>query len=387
MSRGLGRDEYVLTSGSRLVLTIRPASAAPGDWIRALALLRVAPRYTLLSELGRGAFGVVHQARDRDGTLVAVKRVSKAALIGSREAYLSARREGAVARGLPQHPNMVKVLDVRETNAHFLTVMEVVQGGSLLEKVRNGPLSPDAIAHIIRQLLAAVAHMHANGIVHRDVKLENILLDDEGAEFPAVKLCDLGLSIGEDALSEESAQGSRAGTGYAQAPEMVLEGGAGYGKQIDVWACGIVLFAMLYRRVPWTDERGERQQQMSVMKQLSNEMQPSIHVLQTADERLQTPTLLHSLLSGLLQPEPKRRLTARAALEHPLFERANISTIAIVTKRAAVQSLSKQMQPLLLRQPPSLKGMVTIILDVIRAIESLQRQSKVGTVSRGVIVA
>lgn len=384
-ARGLGRDEYVLTSGARLVLTIRPARSAPADWAGTLALLRVAPPYTLIKELGRGAFGVVHSARRRDGSLVAVKRVSKDALRRSREAYHAARREGILARTLPRHPNIIKVLDARESRSYFLTVMELVEGGSLLDKVREGPMSEEAIVHVIRQLLAAIAHMHSNGIVHRDVKLENVLVEDGNAELPTLKLCDLGLAIGEDALSTESAQGSRAGTGYAQAPEIVLQGAGVYGRQIDVWACGIVLFAMLYRRVPWTDDTTERQVQMDVMRQLSREMQPSIQALQTKDERIQTPRLLHSLLSGLLHPDPKCRLSARAALEHPVFDAASSSTLNVVANCASTPSLSAQMRPLILRKSPSLKRLAMMIVDVIRVIESLQRQ-KVGSVSRSVVV-
>lgn len=384
-ARGLGRDEYVLTSGARLVLTIRPSRSAPADWAGALALLRVAPPYTIIRELGRGAFGIVHSARRRDGAFVAIKRVSKDALRRSREAYHAARREGVVAKTLPRHPNIVKVLDARESRTHFLTVMELVQGGSLLDKVRSGPMSEQTIVHIIRQLLAAIAHMHANGIVHRDVKLENILLDNKNAELPVVKLCDMGLAISEDDLLQESAEGCCAGTGYVQAPEMVLKCPGSYGSQVDVWACGIVLFALLYRRVPCADNIRMRRTQMGLMRKLSGEMQPSIQVLQTMDERCGTPKLLHSLLSGLLHPDPKRRLTARAALEHPLFASIETPKLEVSEQGANTLSLAKQMKPVMVRKSPSLRRLAMIIVDVLRVIESLQGE-KFGPMSRGVVV-
>ena len=371
VSRGLGRQEYILTT-PRLVLTIRPSPPHLSDWPRVVALLRPPPPYQLLQRVGAGAFGAVHRARRRDGALVAVKRVPKRALRRSPPALRAARREGVVAQLLPRHPNLVRTLEARESPTHFVTVMELVEGGTLLDAVRRGALPAPAVACVMRQLLAAVAHMHRHGVVHRDVKLENVLLCDRDAARPRVKLCDLGLAIGADRLRTAAPVERQAGTCYAQAPEIVFdaaEGGAAEcGPQIDVWACGVVLFALLFRRVPWSDSPEDRATQMGRMRKVSSQRRPSVDVLLTDEERQRTPALLLSLLAGLLHPDPTRRLTARAALEHGVFD-AKPGHLALQVGGGA---FGKHVKPVLRRNCRSFRRLAMIVVAAVRTIGSLQ---------------
>lgn len=390
VQKGLGRNELVITA-RRTVLTIRPTVSDDPHWPRLTALLTAptnpsspttpAPHYTFHEELGRGAFGVVNLATAPDGTTVAVKRVCKKRLHGSAAALAAARREVAVANRLPSHENIVRILDARETPSDFLIVMEHIPAGTLLNYVQTRRPPPYVIANIIRQVLAAVAHVHQHGLVHRDVKLENLLVVDADAELPIVKLCDFGLAIYERAIDTRRSSPGSVGTGYAQAPEMVLrevqrDEETGYGRAVDVWACGIVLFSMLHRRFPWLDDNKERREQMLRMMALSRVAEPSIEVIQTASEARRNPPFLQSLLCGLLQPEAKRRLTARAALEHRLF------TMVAYELQLPLSQRNKPLDNRDSGSPRSLRQAATSVLSILRMSESLQTRKEGGEESR-----
>lgn len=390
VAHGLGRGELVLTL-PRGVLTIRPTAASAPQWgalSRALGLRAApepaAPRYTLHEELGRGAFGVVRRASAPDGATVAVKRVPKKRVRASPAALAAARRELAVARRLPPHPALVRVVEARETRADFLVVTELVPGGTLLHYLRTHRPSPRVVAHIMHQILGAVSHLHSHGIVHRDVKLENLLVVDPDADLPTVKLCDFGLAIDERAIAAPRPGSGAVGTGYAQAPEMVLTesecGLAGYGRAVDVWACGIVLFSMLYRRVPWLEDDKARSRQMSAMLDLSSRGEPSIQVVQRVDERLRTPQYMHSLLCGLLQPDARKRLSARAALEHRVFTAHEEEQDMPSTPRG------KSFHSVESGSPRSLRQAATDVMSLLRVADTLQTRACSADDVRGLMV-
>lgn len=181
VQKGLG-SQLVITS-RKTALTIR-AHTNTTDWRLLTALLcppkrhspPAFPHYELHEELGRGAFGVVRRATAPDGAVVAVKQVCKKRLRGSPAAFAAARRELAVARMLPVHENVVRVVEARETATHFVLVMELLRGGTLLQYLQGRVLSAEGAVDIVRQVLLAVAHVHLKGLVHRDVKLENLSL-------------------------------------------------------------------------------------------------------------------------------------------------------------------------------------------------------------------
>lgn len=201
----------------------------------------IAGRYSLEREIGRGGAGVVWLGRDEVlGRQVALKRIGL--LPGDDQTDLArAEREARLSASL-NHPHAVGVFDVAiEADAHWL-VMEYVDGVTLAELVRQrGPLSPDETASLLHQAADALVAAHHAGIVHRDVKPSNILVDHHGH----VKLTDFGIArIGNDPSLTQT--GLVTGSPSYLAPE-VAAGGRG-GESADVWSLGATVFHLLAGR-------------------------------------------------------------------------------------------------------------------------------------------
>jgi len=201
-----------------------------------------APHYELLDArtLGEGGYGRVYEAIvDGDPSRrVAVKRIP---LSRVREETL--HREVRIGREL-SHPNIVKVHDSYISGNDFFMVMELVRGGELFDRVIEvGIMKESEAANHMAQLLLAVHHCHSKGVAHRDIKLENVLLQPNGH----VKLIDFGLAALHDVVQGRPVPRvlrDKCGSKSYAAPE--VNTGKGYnGFAADVWSCGICLFAML----------------------------------------------------------------------------------------------------------------------------------------------
>jgi hypothetical protein len=212
-----------------------PSVLAPGTLLRG--------RYEIVREIGRGGYSIVYQARDRDvGGDVAVKLLvpPPATAHLARERL---RREVHAVRGL-SHPNIVAVYDLLDEEPWSFIVMEYVAGSDLHVRVRDrGPLSADEAVRVGRDVAAALGAAHRRGILHRDVKPQNILLDTDGR----ARLTDFG-SAKLDGQLGITATGGLAGTlGYA-APE-VFAGRRGDARA-DLYALGLTLYYALTGELP-----------------------------------------------------------------------------------------------------------------------------------------
>ena len=212
-----------------------PALLAPG------ALLR--GRYEILREIGRGGYSIVYQAHDRDvGGDVAVKLLvpPPATAHLARERL---RREVHAVRGL-SHANIVAVYDLLDEEPWSFIVMEYVAGSDLHVRVRDrGPLSADEVVRVGRDVAAALGAAHRHGILHRDVKPQNILLDTDAR----ARLTDFG-SAKLDGQLGITATGGLAGTLAYAAPE-VLAGRRGDARA-DIYALGLTLYYALTGELP-----------------------------------------------------------------------------------------------------------------------------------------
>eukprot|EP00178_Gracilaria_changii_P023452 TRINITY_DN70955_c0_g1_i1.p1 TRINITY_DN70955_c0_g1~~TRINITY_DN70955_c0_g1_i1.p1 ORF type:complete len:573 (-),score=102.12 TRINITY_DN70955_c0_g1_i1:1280-2884(-) len=388
LSPGLRLTDVVLTAPGT-VLCVRAAHATDAaQWRALVSRLSIStaapPGFAFVDELGRGSFGVVYDAVDQRtarARRVAVKQVTKSQLARRRLPLSLARRELHVVTAVPPHPNIVRTYTAFETTTCLYVVMEFVAGGTLLSHARRSPLSLADVRHVIMQLLRALAHLHSCSIIHRDVKMENILLHRSATTLEP-KLCDFGLAVRHTAAKPSAAgdapqsqlHHTAVGTRYARAPEMLLAAESGrararYCAAVDVWACGIVMFALLYNRIPWIDQPQQQMRDVSAMYQLSHKNKPSIHLVQTAEERLATPPLLQSLLCALLQPTASKRLTARAALEHPLFAVALDKPLSV--KREIEQDL-------MLATPISARRAFRTVLSLVRAVDCFRNSALSG---------
>jgi serine/threonine protein kinase len=198
-------------------------------------------RYEIVRTIGRGAMGEIFEAKDPAlGRLVAIKLLGGAA-VGHDEALARFRDEArAVAR--LQHPNIVAVHDFGEQDGSAFIVMEIVRGGSLGQWLeRHGPMPVPQAVQTMGQLLSALDYAHALGIVHRDVKPGNLLLDERGG----IRLSDFGLAR-VDMATDRTLAGTVLGTPRYMAPEQVR--GEPVGPGADIYAAGALFYEILTGR-------------------------------------------------------------------------------------------------------------------------------------------
>jgi serine/threonine-protein kinase len=204
-------------------------------------------RYRVTGVLGRGGMGVVYRAHhlglDRE---VALKVVPPG--VGDRAATVRFEREARNVARL-DHAGCVRVFDVGVTpDGHRFLAMELLEGVTLRQHLdAHGPLAPDAAARIAWTLLDALDHAHARGVIHRDVKPENVLILDE-AGGPRPVLIDFGLSwaLGDAHVTK---RGTTVGSPSYLAPERAL--GEDGDARVDVYAIGVILYELLSGRRPF----------------------------------------------------------------------------------------------------------------------------------------
>jgi len=258
-----------------------PSSIIPGVVLR--------QRYRLENEIGRGGMGVVYRATDLElKRTVAVKLLSEAALPEARQRLM---REARAAAAL-NHPHIISVYDVGESEGTPFFVMELVQGPSLAQAP---PTEFSAIVEVASQICTALEHAHSSNIVHRDLKPENVLLSGSGA--PSVKLADLGL-----ALPGYGARISRAGlivgTASYMAPEQAL--GQKVDGRADLYALGVLLYQLTTGRLPFAAD-----DPLSVVSQHVHAPVVPPRVL-----RPDLPRKLEDVILRLLQKNPVDRFSS-----------------------------------------------------------------------------
>ncbi|VAH43671.1 unnamed protein product [Triticum turgidum subsp. durum] len=200
-------------------------------------------RYEVIKDIGSGNFGVAKLVRDvRTKELFAVKFIERGHKIDE-----NVQREIMNHRSL-RHPNIVRFKEVVLTPTHLAIVMEYAAGGELFERIcSSGRFSENEARFFFQQLLSGVSYCHSMQICHRDLKLENTLLD--GSEAPRLKICDFGYSKSSVLHSQPK---STVGTPAYIAPE-VLSRREYDGKVADVWSCGVTLYVMLVGAYPFED--------------------------------------------------------------------------------------------------------------------------------------
>jgi serine/threonine protein kinase/alpha-tubulin suppressor-like RCC1 family protein len=207
--------------------------------------------YELLGELGRGASAIVYRARDRAlGRLVAIKVVRAHSIASADDAMLRLAREARTVAKL-QHPNIVTVHAVKRLQTGGLAlVMQLVPGRTLKQAiVEHGPFAPEQAERVLHDVAEALAYAHAHGVVHRDVKPENIFLD---ADSGRALLSDFGIAHSADNESRLTMTGAAIGTPAYMAPEQI--DGAPADARSDIYSLGLVMWEMLTGKRPWDGE-------------------------------------------------------------------------------------------------------------------------------------
>ncbi|GMJ01637.1 SOS3-interacting protein 4, CBL-INTERACTING PROTEIN KINASE 11, PROTEIN KINASE SOS2-LIKE 5 [Hibiscus trionum] len=193
-------------------------------------------KYEVEKLLGRGAFAKVYQARNvKTGETVAIKALSKRKVVRGKP-MAQVKREIAIMRRL-NHPNIVKLIEVLATKNKFYFVMEYAKGGELSARVTKGRFSEDLCRRYFQQLILAIGFCHSRGVYHRDLKLENLLLDQNWD----LKVTDFGLGALSEHVRHDGLLHTLCGTPAYVAPEILARKGY-VGAKVDIWACGIILF-------------------------------------------------------------------------------------------------------------------------------------------------
>uniref|UniRef100_V5EXJ8 non-specific serine/threonine protein kinase n=1 Tax=Kalmanozyma brasiliensis (strain GHG001) TaxID=1365824 RepID=V5EXJ8_KALBG len=260
--------------------------------------LKMVGNYTLQRPIGEGTFGKVRLGLHRlTNTRVAIKQIPKAQ-------SASLTREIHHHRRL-HHPNVMQLYEVIATEQYIWMVSELCAGGELYDYlVENEVLAEPEARRIFGQLCLAVAYVHSKGIVHRDLKLENILLD----ERCNVKLGDFGFTREFEAKRlMDTFCGT---TGYA-APEM-LSGQKYTGAEVDVWSLGVILYALLCGALPFDDD------DESVMK--DKILRGDFEIPESLSEEA------HNLVTSILQQDPTKRPSIHSILTHPWFMKTMVHT-------------------------------------------------------------
>ncbi|HLW68668.1 MAG TPA: serine/threonine-protein kinase, partial [Gemmataceae bacterium] len=204
------------------------------------------PGYEILSELGRGGMGVVYKARQvKADRLVALKLMLHAGHAGSKARERFSLEVQAVAR--LQHPNIVQLYEVGETDGLPYFTLEFVPGGTLSNKIDQSLLTGREVAALLGVLAHAIGYAHRAGVIHRDLKPGNILLTTDGSP----KIADFGLARKLEDETHLTHTGAVVGTPSYMAPEQAAGETAAVGPAVDIYALGAILYELLTGRPPF----------------------------------------------------------------------------------------------------------------------------------------
>ncbi|KAK9713077.1 hypothetical protein RND81_06G001400 [Saponaria officinalis] len=258
-------------------------------------------RYEIVKNIGSGNFGVAKLVRDlSSGDYFAVKYIERGVKIDEH-----VQREIMNHRSL-KHPNIIKFKEVFLTPTHLAIVMEYAAGGELFERICTaGRFSEDEARYYFQQLISGVSYCHSMQICHRDLKLENTLLDS--SPEPRLKICDFGYSKSAELHSQPK---STVGTPAYIAPE-VLSRKEYDGKIADVWSCGVTLYVMLVGAYPFEDPDDPRNFKITIQWILS------VHY--SIPDYVRISQECNHLLSRLFVANPDKRITIDEIKKHPWF--------------------------------------------------------------------
>ncbi|XP_076629762.1 calcium/calmodulin-dependent protein kinase II isoform X5 [Colletes latitarsis] len=288
------------------------------------ACTRFSDNYDLKEELGKGAFSVVRRCVQKSTGHEFAAKIINTKKLTSRD-FQKLEREARICRKL-QHQNIVRLHDsIQEENYHYL-VFDLVTGGELFEDIVAREFYSEADAsHCIQQILESVHHCHHNGVVHRDLKPENLLLASK-AKGAVVKLADFGLAI--EVTGDTQAWFGFAGTPGYLSPEVLKK--EPYGKPVDIWACGVILYILLVGYPPFWDEDQHR---------LYAQIKAGSYDYPSPEWDTVTPEA-KNLINQMLTVNPSKRITASEALKHPwICQRERVASV--VHRQETVDCLKK----------------------------------------------
>ena len=218
--------------------------------------------YQVIKKIGEGSYGKIYKVKNKQsGDIRAMKQITK-----SKIKDISKFQTEIKILSMVDHPNIVRLFEVIEDDKYFNLLQELCTGGELYKKHQTSQLKEKEIANIFNQIMSAVAYCHEKGIVHRDLKLENILFATDAPDSP-IKIIDFGFSVllekkpyAKNNEKEKNDGGdlkkfafkrmkSKVGTLYYISPEIIK---GNYDEKCDIWACGVILYILLCGYPPFS---------------------------------------------------------------------------------------------------------------------------------------
>ncbi len=320
-------------------------------------------RYKVLEAMASGSMGAVYKAeRIPVGKIVAIKFLH-ASFANDSEFLARFERETRVMSKLA-HPNCVSVVDFGVFEGSPYLVMEYVAGTTLRALIDLGPIKPSRALVIARQIAAGLAHAHAQGVVHRDVKPANIMITEEIGTGEHARILDFGLARLRGAVGRDATQSNIVvGTPNYMAPEQTVGGGT-IDARTDVYACGVVLFEMI---------AGERPFQADDTLALlgMHRAAPIPKLLDRVGDRIRLPEGLQAVIEKAMAKSPDDRFQSAIELADA------IDGVSGVRARAAEASLAAASAPLPARNTGAASMAPTLVADIGSSrIKEIERKSK-----------
>jgi serine/threonine protein kinase len=256
--------------------------------------------YTLGKELGMGRFSSVREATCKHtGLKYAIKVIDKSELD---EQEMEALRTEVAVLKLVSHPHIVKLKNVFETRRQIHIVMSMMRGGDLFERIESRKRFTESDARrVMLQLGSALQYLHLRGIVHRDLKPENIMVQEEGSDDVVVG--DFGLS--KFTAGKQDSLKMACGTLAYVAPEVLKM--TGYGKGVDLWSLGVIMYFMLRGRLPFDSDNQKEIIALTLKGDIPFNHKPWEETSDNAKD----------LIRGLLKINPAQRLDIDQFMAHP----------------------------------------------------------------------
>ena len=295
--------------------------------------------YQIIRTIGSGSTGKVKLGVNlRTQKKVAIKIISKKYIHdpGKKSKETPASRKRRILReaailNLVHHPNIVRLYDLYITEEYYCMVFEYVDGAQMLDFIINqGKMKESQAQKFFSQLLSAVSYCHENGIVHRDLKIENVLIDSEGN----IKLVDFGLS---NFFDPNDKLRTFCGSLYFAAPEL-LRGIYYTGPEIDIWSLGIILYVLVCGKVPFDDKSltALHEKIKSGKFELSDKL----------------TSKCQNLLQSMIEVDPKRRSRMDEILKHPWVQANNHVVPSYFLGRTRLISVNPDIERFLIREFP-----------------------------------
>ncbi|CAH1988222.1 unnamed protein product [Acanthoscelides obtectus] len=272
------------------------------------------PRENLerFAKIGEGSTGTVCIAHDRStGRQVAVKKMD----LRKQQRRELLFNEVVIMRDY-HHPNIVEMFDSYLVNDELWVVMEFLEGGALTDIVTHARMDEEQIATVCKQCLKALAYLHSQGVIHRDIKSDSILLALDGR----VKLSDFGFCA--QVSQELPKRKSLVGTPYWMSPEVISR--LPYGPEVDIWSLGIMVIEMVDGEPPFFNEPP-----LQAMRRIREMPPPKLKNAHKVSPRLQ------SFLDKMLVRDPIQRATAQELLAHPFLRQAGPPALLVPLMRGA----------------------------------------------------